>query len=185
MHLKITGLSIEGLVLSESHPFQDHRGVFYRAFCDRELDALLQGKPIRQINISRTETRGAIRGLHFQSPPAPEMKLIRCLQGRVWDVTVDLRCGSSTFLQWQSVELSGKTTAMVIIPEGCAHGFQVLEAGSELLYLHTSSYAPNAEGGVRYDDPQLKISWPLPVSDLSQRDNTHPFLPEDFEGIRL
>ena len=111
------------------------------------------------------------------------MKLVRCLKGRVWDVAVDLRGGSPTFLQWHAEELSPENARMMVIPEGCAHGFQVLESDSELLYLHTAIYAPESEGGVPYDDPCLSISWPLPVADLSERDRRHPPINPEFIGI--
>jgi dTDP-4-dehydrorhamnose 3,5-epimerase len=113
------------------------------------------------------------------------MKFVRCLRGRVWDVAVDLRAGSPTFLQWHAVELDPGTARMLVIPEGCAHGFQALEADSELLYLHTAAYAPEAEGGIRYDDPRLDIAWPKPASDLSERDRRHPLLTHDFAGLHL
>jgi len=169
----------------ETTPFKDQRGAFYRAFCDQELASLLQGRITRQINVSRTDTVGAVRGLHFQHPPHAEMKLVRCLRGRVWDVALDLRRGSTTFLHWHAEELSADNAHMIVIPEGCAHGFQVLEADSELLYLHTAAYAPKFEGGVRHDDPTVNISWPLTAADISQRDARHPLLSEDFKGIVL
>jgi dTDP-4-dehydrorhamnose 3,5-epimerase len=111
------------------------------------------------------------------------MKLIRCLKGKIWDVAVDLRCGSPTFLQWHAEELTPHNAKLFVLPEGCAHGFQVLEPDSELLYLHTAPYHPKAEGGVAWNDPRLAISWPLPPVDLSQRDNNHPWLALNFEGI--
>ena len=181
--MKICPTSILGVYIVETTSFKDQRGAFYRAFCDQELASLLQRRTICQINVSRTEAAGAIRGLHFQHPPYAEMKLVRCLQGRVWDVAVDLRKGSQTFLQWHTEELSADNDRMMVIPEGCAHGFQVLDAGSELFYLHTAHYEPKSEGGVRFDDPAIEIEWPLTVTDISQRDSFHPFLTEDFGGI--
>ncbi len=113
------------------------------------------------------------------------MKLIRCLRGRVWDVAVDLRQGSATFLQWHAQELSSKNAHMLVIPKGCAHGFQVLEKESELLYLHTAAYVPETEGAVRFNDPLINITWPLPITDLSERDRQHPFLHTNFRGINI
>ena len=110
---------------------------------------------------------------------------MRCTKGKVWDVAVDLRAGSATFLQWHAVQLSPTNNFMLIIPEGFAHGFQCLEAGSELLYLHTSFYNSEAEGGIHFEDPCLDINWPLPVTDLSARDNQHSFLGPDYKGITL
>lgn len=183
--MKIVSTPIQGVCIVETNPFQDERGSFYRAFCDRELDSLLQGQTIRQVNHSRTEAVGAIRGMHFQHPPHAEMKLIRCLKGRVWDVAIDLRQDSPTFLQWHHQELSADNAYMMVIPQGCAHGFQVLEPGSELLYLHTAYYEPKSEGGIRYSDPKFNIPWPLKVTDVSDRDSSHPLLYENFRGIEL
>lgn len=171
--------------MAETNPVRDRRGAFYRAFCDRDLDPILEHRQICQANVSRTESVGAIRGMHFQYSPHGEMKLVRCLRGRVWDVAVDLRQGSPTFLQWYGVELSAANAYMMVISEGCAHGFQVLEEGSELLYLHTAHYEPKSEGGVRYDDPAVNIIWPISMTDISQRDTSHPFLCTDFQGISL
>ena len=117
-------------------------------------------RQIVQVNQSCTRTVGAVRGMHYQHEPHAEMKLVRCLKGKVWDVAVDLRAGSSTFLQWHAVELSAEKARMIVIPEGFGHGFQVLEEDSELLYLHTAHYAPFAEGGVRPMDPRLSIAGP-------------------------
>jgi dTDP-4-dehydrorhamnose 3,5-epimerase len=119
---------------------------------------------------------GAIRGLHYQAAPYSEAKLVRCLRGRVWDVAVDLRPNSPTYGQWHGVELSPEQANALLVPEGCAHGFQVVQEQSELLYLHSGTWVPEAETGVRWDDPRLKISWPLPVADLSDRDQALPFL---------
>lgn len=122
--------------------------------------------------------------MHFQHPPYAEVKFVRCLRGRVWDVAVDLRAGSPTFLRWHAEELSPENAHMLVIPEGCAHGFQTLEADTELLYLHTTAYTPGAEGGVRYDDPAIGIRWPLPAANISSRDTGHAWIATDFTGLR-
>ena len=145
--------------------------------------SVLDGRSIVQINHSKTTKKGSIRGLHFQKPPHGEMKLILCIKGRVWDVALDLRAGSRTFLQWHTEELSAENGRMLIIPEYCAHGFQVLEPESELLYLHTEFYEPSSEGGIRHDDPLVAVQWPLPVADLSERDTAHPLLTTTFKGL--
>ncbi len=163
----------------------DPRGSFARLYCEIELAPLIGGRKIVQINQSSTTNVGAIRGMHFQYPPHAEMKLVRCLKGRVWDVVVDLRAESPTFLTWHAEELSAMNTCMLVIPEGCAHGFQVLEPESELLYFHTAFYAPEAEGAVRYNDPKLGIDWPLPATDVSQRDTMHPLIGPTFLGMRI
>ena len=135
-----------------------------------------------QINHSRTAAVGTVRGMHFQNPPHAEMKLVRCLKGRVWDVAVDLRAGSPTFLRWHAEVLAADNARMLVVPEGCAHGFQVLEPESELLYLHTANYAPEAEGGVFCEDPRLGIAWPLPVEGLSRRDLSFAPIATNFTG---
>lgn len=174
---------IAGVAVIESRPFRDDRGAFARLFCDNALHPVHAARPIVQINHSLTRQAGALRGLHYQEPPHAEGKWVRCLAGRVWDVAVDLRAGSPTFLQHFGVELSREAMNAIFIPEGCAHGFQTLEPDCELLYLHTAHYEPRAEAGLRWDDPRLAIDWPLPVAEISARDRAHPLLRPDFEGI--
>jgi len=183
--VKQTSTPINGVALVETVRFRDHRGAFARLFCEHALAGMLGERHIVQINHSRTAQVGAVRGMHFQHAPHAEMKMVRCLKGHVWDVTVDLRKESETFLHWYGVELSADNDRMMVVPEGCAHGFQALEADSELLYLHTATYAPDAEGGVRYDDPRLAIDWPLDVSDISERDKSHPLIGSGFMGVTL
>jgi dTDP-4-dehydrorhamnose 3,5-epimerase len=183
--MKLVPTRIAGVFVAQTNAFQDRRGAFARLFCETELAEALAGRTIQQINQSRTATVGAVRGMHFQFAPQAEMKMVRCLKGRVWDVAVDLRQGSPTFLQHHARELSPSNALMLMIPEGCAHGFQVLEPDSELLYLHTASYMPSAEGGIRFDDPALNLPWPVPVTDLSERDKQHPLLNKNFLGITL
>jgi dTDP-4-dehydrorhamnose 3,5-epimerase len=181
--MKLLETPISGAWLLENNVYQDHRGAFARLFCAREMQQAIGDRTIAQINHSLTRQVGAIRGLHFQHPPAAEMKIVRCLKGRVFDVAVDLRQDSPTFLHWHAVELSPEKQAAFLIPEGCAHGFQVLEPDSELLYLHTAFYTPALEGAVRYDDPKVGVQWPLEPVDLSARDLGHPYLTEEFKGI--
>lgn len=181
--MNIQPTSIAGVVVVDNAASQDARGAFRRLFCEQALAAVVGERRIVQINHSRTAAVGALRGLHFQRAPEAEMKLVRCLRGRVFDVAVDLRAGSPTFLHWHAEELSPDSARMLVLPEGCAHGFQVLEPESELLYLHTAAYAPGAEGGVRWDDPAIGIEWPLPVTDLSARDAGHPLLDTTFSGL--
>lgn len=164
--------------------FSDDRGIFARTFCKREFAQIGHTEEFVQFNHSRTLQRGTLRGLHFQRSPYAEIKLIRCIRGSVFDVVVDLRQESPTFLQHIGVELSEQNMRMIYIPEGCAHGFQTLEADSELIYHHTAFYTPAAEGGIRYDDPQLAIQWPLTPTLMSDKDKMYPFIEEWFEGIR-
>jgi len=180
--MRLRETDIRGVWVVETDLREDKRGSFFRAFCDFELAEILDGRVIRQVNVSCTKSVGAIRGMHFQYPPEAEMKCVRCLAGAVWDVVVDLRKGSASFLKWFGVMLSADDANMIVIPEGCAHGFQVLEPASQLLYMHTAPYTPECEGGVRYDDPRIGIEWPLSVTDVSERDMGHPLL-DSFEGI--
>ncbi len=185
LRFKIADLSLGGLKRIERRPINDARGAFTRLFCAEELAAAGWNKPVVQINLSLTRQVGAVRGLHFQYPPYAEMKLVMCLKGAVWDVVVDLRNNSPTFLQWHAERMSADNHVALLIPEGFAHGFQVLEPDSALLYLTSTPYTPSAEGGVRPDDPRLGIVWPLPITQLSPRDEALPFLDAGFEGIML
>ena len=181
--MKIVEAKIEGLKIIQSESFQDDRGLFSRFFCAKELKLILNERKIVQINYSITNNIGAIRGMHYQNNPCSEMKIIRCLKGRIYDVAVDLRKESPTFLKWHGLELTPESNLGYVIPEGFAHGFQVLEEGSQLLYLHTAFYSPEHEGAVRFDDPKINISWPLNPTDLSEKDKSHAYLNEQFKGI--
>jgi dTDP-4-dehydrorhamnose 3,5-epimerase len=183
--MKLIETSIAGAGIIESKAFQDNRGAFSRLFCSHELQAILGTRVIAQINHSVTRSVGAVRGVHYQNAPHAEMKIVRCLKGRVFDVAVDLRQGSPTFLKWTAVELTPENHLAFVIPEGCAHGFQVLEEDSELLYLHTAFYTPDAEGAVRFDDPRVGVNWPLVPTDLSARDLSHTHLKQNFKGLVL
>lgn len=176
---------LSGLMLVESRAVGDQRGSFARLFCARELEPLGLPGAIAQINHSLTCETGTVRGLHFQRPPRAEAKLVRCLKGRVWDVAVDLRLGSPTFLQWHAVELNPENRLALYLPQGFAHGFQTLTPDCELLYLHTEFYSPEHEGGLRHDDPALGIAWPLPVAGLSARDAAHPLVSAGFAPLEI
>jgi dTDP-4-dehydrorhamnose 3,5-epimerase len=183
--MTISPLPVTGAALVHTRIHQDTRGRFARLFCQNELSVLNNHRPIQQVNYSLTRECGTVRGLHYQSPPHAEDKAIRCLRGRVFDVIVDLRVDSVTFGRWTAVELSADGMEMVYIPKGCAHGFQALETGVELLYLHTDFYAPPHESGFRYDSPKLGIAWPLAVGQVSERDARLPVFDDTFGGIRL
>ena len=176
---------IPGAYVVQTRKLGDERGTFTRLFCAQSLADIIGPRQIMQINQSQTLRTGTVRGLHYQNPPHAEMKLIRCIRGRVWDVVVDLRAASPTFLRWHAQELDPRSATMLVIPEGCAHGFQAMEPDSELIYLHTAFYTPASEAGLRHDDPKLAIRWPLPPVELSPRDKSHPLIPDDFAGIHL
>ena len=127
--------------------------------------------------------KGTIRGMHYQVPPFSEIKLVRCIAGAVYDVIIDLREGSHTYLRHFGTELSGENKKMIYIPEGFAHGFQALTDNCELIYHHSQFYAPGMEAGIRYNEPAVNIEWPLPVINVSARDNEHPFIDANFKGL--
>ena len=171
------------LKLIQRKPIGDHRGYLERMFCVEELQSLIPGKGIVQINHTLTAKRGTVRGLHFQYPPYAETKFVNCLRGEVFDVAVDLRQGSSTFLCWHAEILSAANHKALVIPEGFAHGFQTLTEGCELLYFHTAAHQASAEGGLNAQDPRLDIRWPEAVLELSSRDAAHPPVTAAFVGV--
>ena len=174
---------LSGLAVIQRKPIEDDRGFFCRFYCAVEFGEAGLRKPIAQINPTFTRKKGAVRGLHFQYPPHAETKIVSCLKGKIFDVAVDLRKGSPTFLCWHGEILSASNRKSLLIPEGFAHGFQTLTKDCELIYLHTASYVPDAEGGLNVLDPRFTIAWPLEIAELSERDRTHPMLAADFEGI--
>ncbi|MCB0550047.1 MAG: dTDP-4-dehydrorhamnose 3,5-epimerase [Phaeodactylibacter sp.] len=176
---------LAGAYIIEPEPFSDQRGLFARTFCRREFEEIGHHKEFVQFNHSLTRQKGTLRGLHYQRPPHAEIKLIRCIRGAAYDVIVDIRRGSRTFLGHISVQLTEQNMKMIYVPEGFAHGFQALESGTELIYHHTAYYAPDSEGGIRYDDPLLGIEWPLPVQEISLKDQGYPYLESHFSGVLL
>ncbi len=176
---------LTGLVLAQRKAIEDHRGLLSRFYCAEEFGAVGIIKNIAQINHTLTRKKGVVRGLHFQFPPHAEAKLVSCLKGEIWDVAVDLRRDSPTFLHWHSEVLSATNRRSLLIPEGYAHGFQTLTEDCELFYLHTAAYHPEAEGMLNAADPRLNIAWPLPINDLSERDREHPFIAQNFQGVIL
>jgi dTDP-4-dehydrorhamnose 3,5-epimerase len=183
--MKFSETYLKGAYTAELEPSVDERGTFYRVFCKMEYIRIGHEKEIVQINHSLTRQRGTIRGMHYQVPPASETKIIRCIRGTAYDVIVDIRAGSPTFLRWHGVEISKNNMQVVYIPEGFAHGFQALEDNTELLYQHTAFYNPTYEQGLRFNDPQLSIKWPLDVSSISERDSHHPFIDSNFQGVQV
>lgn len=176
---------IDGLKIIERKPIDDSRGFLARIFCGDYLKSAGWDKPIAQINQTVSKKIGAVRGLHFQNTPYAEMKLVSCLQGEIWDVAVDLRKNSATFLHWHAEKLSAENCRALLIPEGFAHGFQTLSDDCELLYLHSAPYRPEAEAGLSPKDPKLSISWPLDFSEISIKDTNHPLIGDEFKGIAL
>ena len=182
--LKITPLRLDGTYLVETLPFQDSRGIFSRFFCNQEMEKLLPGKTIVNVNFSKNYRKGAVRGLHCQKEPFAELKMPRCIRGRILDIFVDVRRNSPTYLQWDSVELSAENMKMVVIPEGFVHGFQSLEDNTEIMYLSTQYFSSENEVALNIRDPKLNIKLPIPITDISERDENHPFIDDvSFKGI--
>lgn len=168
MFFKKTKLT--GLYIIQLEPIRDKRGFFVRVFCKNGFSPLRKNLIFTQINHSLTRKKGSIRGMHFQYPPDCEARVARCISGAVFDVAVDLRRNSRTYLQWHGELLSAENMKMLYIPEGFAHGFQTLADDCEMLYFHTGFYNKKKEGGTRYDDPAIGIKWKLPVTSISIRD---------------
>ena len=176
---------LSGLKVMQRKPTQDVRGFLSRFFCAEEFKEFGFNKPISQINHTLTRQKGAVRGLHYQQPPHAEIKLVSCLKGEVFDVAVDLRKNSPTFLQWHGELLSESNQRSLLIPEGFAHGFQTLTENCELIYLHSAPYVKDAEAALNVTDPKIGIVWPLNITELSERDRLHPMITLDFEGIAV
>jgi len=183
--LKITELPIAGLKLIERQLQEDNRGFLSRLFAIDDLASVGWNDSIAQVNHTFTRCQGTIRGMHYQDPPYSDAKVVNCIRGEVWDVAVDLRVGSPTFLQVHGQLLSQTNRYSMLIPKGFAHGFQAMVENCELIYFHTCEYKPTADKGLRYDDPMLKISWPCPVTLVSERDQSHPLLTRSFQGLDL
>lgn len=182
--MKFIHLPLPDARLIVPEPFVDARGKFVRLFCRGEFDFLGKDKHVVQVNHSITLRQGAVRGMHFQRFPKAEIKIIKCIRGAIFDVIVDLRSNSPKFLSWHGEELSSENMKIMYVPEGFAHGFQALEDNVEIIYLNTEYYNPEYEKGVRYDDPLIGISWPIGVTEVSQKDSLHPLLTEDIaKGI--
>lgn len=181
--MKFIPTILTGAYIIEPTPFIDERGFFARTYCKNEFEQIgFKGEWV-QLNHSITNNKGTIRGMHFQNPPFSEVKMVKCIAGAVFDVIIDLRKDSPTFLKWFGAEISADNKKMMFIPEGFAHGFQALANDCGLIYHHSNFYTPGAEGGIKYDEPLVNIQWPLSISSISDRDKNHPYLTKDFKGI--
>ena len=181
----IRDTTLSGLTVITRKPIGDERGFLERLFCAHELAAVGWGKPIIQVNRTLTRKRGTVRGMHFQKSPHADMKLVSCLRGVVWDVAVDLRAGSPTFLKWHAEELSADNHKAMVIPEGFAHGFQTMTDECELLYLHSAAYVAGSEGAFNAVGSKLGIRWPQAITEQSARDKAHMMLADSFQGLIL
>lgn len=167
---------LKGAYIIDLEPRSDSRGFFARTFCQQEFEAHGLNPNVVQCNLSFNTKKGTLRGLHYQRPPATEAKLIRCIRGAIYDVIVDMRPESPTYLQHVGVELSAENHRAFYIPDLFAHGYQALTDGAEALYQVSEFYTPGVEGGLRYDDPVLGIDWPLPATEVSEKDQSWPLL---------
>jgi dTDP-4-dehydrorhamnose 3,5-epimerase len=184
IRVQFTPLEIPGVFRIDQNPIVDDRGFFARLLCCEELQQHGINPAISQCNNTLTRRRGSIRGFHFQRPPKAETKIVRCISGAILDIAVDLRKGSPTFGKMCTCELTASNRSMLAIPPGFAHGFQTLTDDVELIYFHSTSYSREHEGGVNPLDPQLAVAWPLPVSDMSDRDTQLPRI-QNVEPISL
>ncbi len=174
---------IPGVKEVRRRTISDARGSLARLFCADALREHGWTNAVAQVNHTTTKSRGTVRGLHFQMPPYAETKLVTCLRGEVWDVAVDVRPDSATFLRWHAVKLGAGSSCAVLLPEGVAHGYQTLSDDVELLYLHSRPHVPDSERGLNPLDPRVSIPWPEPVLAMSDRDRGFPFVGPAFIGI--
>jgi dTDP-4-dehydrorhamnose 3,5-epimerase len=181
----IDDLSFGGVKIVERKRIGDRRGFLARLFCADELAAAGWTDPVAQVNHAYTAQRGTVRGMHFQRPPHAEMKLVTCLRGEVWDVALDVRLRSPTYLHWRAEVLTAENGRALLIPPGFAHGFQALSDDVELLYCHSKAYNADAEAGANPRDARLAIAWPLPIGEISDRDAQHPWVGAGLEGVDI
>lgn len=182
--IEVASLSLQGLMRVTRMENKDDRGSFSRLFCSDKLSIIGWTKPIVQINITHTQKKGTVRGLHFQRPPFAEMKLISCLKGAIWDVVVDIRQDSETYLQWHCEILNAENQQSLLVPEGFAHGFQALTDNVEMHYCHSEPYNVDFEAGLNAMDPELSIKWPLEITQISTKDSNHPFIKNQILGVK-
>ena len=177
--MKFTPTTVEGAFIVDVDRIGDSRGFFGRLWCAKEMATQGLSTNISQCNIGRSERAGTLRGLHLQKPPHQEVKIVRCTQGAVFDVVVDLRPDSPSFRRWFGIELNMENASMLYVPEGCATGYLTLEDNSEIYYLASEFYAPQSATGVRYDDPAFDIRWPGTPTVISDNDASWP----DFNSM--
>lgn len=184
-YLSFQETPLAGLKVVQRAPIEDPRGFFSRLFCREEMRNAGLDMAVVQVNHSLSRKIGTVRGLHFQFPPHMESKFVSCIRGAVFDVAVDIRQGSPTFLQWHGEVLSASNKRSLCVPEGFAHGFQALEPDSEILYLVSASYHPQAEGALNPHDPAVAIRWPLETTEISDKDRNRPHLTAAFVGVKM
>ena len=183
--MKFHEQSIHGAYLIEPDLIRDARGHFARMFCEDEFRQHGLAVRILQINTGFSPKPGTLRGMHYQVAPHEEVKLVRCIRGAAYDVIVDLRPTSPSYLRWCAAELTPDNGLQFVVPTGCAHGYQTLAPDTELVYATSAAYAAGAARGVRYDDPLLSIEWPLPIEVISTSDAAWPHLRQEAAASSL
>lgn len=183
--MKIEKTTIKDCYVIHPDIIEDERGWFMRVFCDQDFNEIKKGIHFKQINHSFNKDKGTFRGMHYQTPPHAEDKLIRCISGGIVDFVLDIRKDSSTFLHHIAVELNPKNKCILFLPKGVAHGFQTTENNTELIYHHTEAYNKTADRGLRYNDPKININLPIPLSVISDKDKNQLLLTNDFYGITI
>lgn len=184
-HFDFISTPLQGLYRVDRKPITDQRGFFSRFFCAEDFEKVGLTRSVTQINYTLTKKNGAIRGMHFQNPPHTETKVVSCIQGKVFDVAVDIRKDSPTYLQWHAEILSEENQQSLYIPDGFAHGFQTLAENCQLFYIHSEFYVPEAEGALNVMDPKLAIQWPQLVTEISDRDKNCTMLDDTFKGLSI
>jgi dTDP-4-dehydrorhamnose 3,5-epimerase len=180
-----TETRVRGAFVVDLDRVEDERGFFARSWCRREFEERGLNPCVVQCNVSHNRVTGTLRGIHFQVPPHGEAKLVRCTKGAIYDVVVDLRHGSETFLQHEGIVLNDDNRRALYVPEGCGHGFLTLADDTEVFYQMSQFYEPTAGRGLRWNDPSLAIRWPQPVRIISDRDRTYPDLQQVLEENEL
>ena len=168
---------LAGAYIIDLQPIEDHRGFFARAWCQQEFQQHGLESRLVQCNLSYNQTSGTVRGMHYQIAPHKETKVVRCVRGRIFDVIIDLRRDSPTYLHWFGIELSAENRRMLYVPEGFAHGYQTLEPDAEVFYQVSEFYHPGSEQGIRWDDPAIAVDWPLEPTVISEKDKNYPDYP--------
>lgn len=185
LRFDLTTTNLDGLFRIDHKPIADSRGFLSRLYCEQNFKYLGLATPVAQINQTFTKKKGTVRGLHFQYPPHTEAKVVSCIRGEVFDVAIDLRKNSPTFLKWHAEYLTENKQSSLYIPAGFAHGFQTLVDKCQLLYFHSNFHNQESEGVLNALDPALNIKWPHKITEMSDRDRLSPALVNDFEGIQL